>query len=96
MKGIPHEDRVLDLVRLVKTLHIMALETVSEEDLKAALLWYRQHGLYERRVPSFDDATVYYLLKAFQAFRACLPIEPGDSPFSYRKEVTDNHRDQQK
>lgn len=84
MKGIPHEDRIIDLVLLIKTLHIVAIEAVTDDDLKVAIAHYKQ-DIFSRRVRNFDDATIFQLLKAFKAFRECLPIEPGDSPFEYRK-----------
>lgn len=71
------------LIETVKQLHKLSLE-IADEELNAALAFFRpQHN--PRRIPDHEDMMIYYLLSALRAFKNVPPIEPGDSPFEYRK-----------
>ena len=71
------------LIQRIKALHIAALE-ISDEELYEALAFFRPAS-HLRHVPAFDDIMIYYVLSALRAFRNVPPIEPGESPFDYRK-----------
>jgi len=73
-----------NLIQRIKALHIAALE-ISDEELSAALAFFRPNSSL-RHIPEFNDVMIYYLLGALRAFRNAPPADPGDSPFSYRKE----------
>ena len=85
MKGVPQEDLITDIVSRLKNLHILSREMLTDADLIEALARFRPRSKMFRRVPSDDDVAIYRLLLALRQFRDCLPIEPGDSPFEYRK-----------
>ena len=72
------------IVTKLKTLHILSREMFTDEELNAALAFFRPMYGY-RRFPNHDDIATYHLLQALRKFRDALPIEPGDSPFEYRK-----------
>lgn len=71
------------LIQRIKELHKAALD-IPDEELIAALAFFRPASPL-RHVPEFEDVMTYYVLQAVRAFRNAPVIDPGDSPFSYKK-----------
>jgi len=67
----------------VEALHMQVMEAFSDAELIKALSYYRTVTSSGRHVPDHADVAMLHLLRAFQKFRACLPVHSGDSPFSY-------------
>lgn len=84
MKGNPQQDMIADIVSRLKNLHILSREMLTDEELNAALAFFRPNLGY-RRYPTHDDMATYHLLQALRKFRDALPCEPGNSPFEYKK-----------
>jgi hypothetical protein len=77
-------DEILERVtERLKEVHKMAL-TLNEDELLATLAMYRNRQ-FSGRMLTFEEAALVHLIRAVQKVRNCLPIEPGDSPFNYRK-----------
>ena len=68
----------------IKALHELAIESISDEELAAALAFFRTRQLSGRPL-AYDDGATFLLLQAVRKLRNSIPIEPGDSPFEYRK-----------
>lgn len=79
------KDELLEsIIQRLKNLHQQALSQFGDEELLAALAMYRSRQ-FAGRVLSFEEAALVHLIRAVQKVRNCPPIEPGESPFDYRK-----------
>lgn len=78
------KDEILERVKArLQEVHKQALE-IDETELLATLAMYRSIQ-FTGRVLGFEEAALVHLIRAVQKVRNCLPIEPGESPWDYRK-----------
>jgi hypothetical protein len=84
MNGLPSTDMLETIKQIVKELHIQSREAMTDEELLAALAFFRSQRV-RRRLPTYHEMATYQLLLAFRKFRDSVPIETGESPFEYRK-----------
>jgi hypothetical protein len=82
MNGNPSHDAIVDIVDRLKNLHILAREMFTDEELNAALAFFRPTSF---RRANHDSIATYHLLQALRKFFNALPCESGASPFEYRK-----------